>query len=819
MPFSLRRSSSERDGRAVAARTRDVLATHPDWVWPHGLASAKATGAAAGVMDGGAAATSEASWTRLVTVGRATDAIVDRRGLVTPVRGGWSLDWWVGGDDRWYFPSREVTVRQGLFEGTPIVLTRLRVPGGDIEHRVMALQGPPLIDRAPIGVVDVFNGARTPVVLALAIRPADPTGVNRIDRIELADDVVLINGEPALFLPVAPRAAALGDHTADLAEMVTSESTQRRQRAEVECPQGLAQAALLFPLTHQTRIRFGLPLEPLARGAVASVGAEADVAADESGAATAARSGSAVLSLLPPVDPVTSGWHKHADVGARFKLPDTRLAEVFGAVRQFLLGHAAASGPPTPEAALVLTALAELGRTDEGERWYQGWLDNMGLDASFGGFRSRPGAEAVALKALGDGWALSHDRDVFEPHIGGVAKGAHQLERQSRKGQSKKGGGLGAYSPPDAPAALAAAVRLLRGLDQSDAADLVGERLARLDQRGPNPTPTPGSEFGAITDASPAVLALAAAHTKLVAGDPVGAWTGLADVLDRGSPTWTWSGSYLSSGSADGSGDGGADELGDGHDVGAAARLVSLIRAMVVHEVSDGAATGGGGESAPTVLALAAGMVPDFYGQNLEVHDAPTWAGTMSYALRWHGERPAILWELEPWPDAPVPEVRLTSPTLDPAWSTTELNGETLLALPPSAPAGYVPRTAVKLDPEPDFGDELGEASEEVIDLSGGPTGPIAATGVSETSVSLPSPGRKANSDPDATTGADPTSKVDPSSGSSPAAEAAPATAVTQSEEIAQNGEAEGGEAASPDSVADPVDDGDGVVDPGGSFQ
>ena len=72
-------------------------------------------------------------------------------------------------------------------------------------------------------------------------------------------------------------------------------------------------------------------------------------------------------------------------------------------------------------------------------------------------------------------------------------------------------------------------------------------------------------------------------------------------------------------------------------------------------------------------------MVPDAWlGQGWEVHDAPTRHGRLSYAVRWHGDRPALLWDLEP--HRSLDAVRLTVPGLDPTWSTTDPKGEALLA-------------------------------------------------------------------------------------------------------------------------------------------
>jgi hypothetical protein len=85
--------------------------------------------------------------------------------------------------------------------------------------------------------------------------------------------------------------------------------------------------------------------------------------------------------------------------------------------------------------------------------------------------------------------------------------------------------------------------------------------------------------------------------------------------------------------------------------------------------------------------------VPDTWlGQPIEVHGLATPLGRLSLAVRWHGERPALLWELEPHP-LPRPRVDpvvLRVPSLDRAFSTTEPSGEALLA----APAGWVPSGA-----------------------------------------------------------------------------------------------------------------------------
>jgi hypothetical protein len=102
-----------------------------------------------------------------------------------------------------------------------------------------------------------------------------------------------------------------------------------------------------------------------------------------------------------------------------------------------------------------------------------------------------------------------------------------------------------------------------------------------------------------------------------------------------------------------------------GCDLAVNAALLLAVRNQLVAELDGG-------------LALSPVVPEAWLGQGWEVHDLPTTAGALSYAIRWHGERPALLWELVPHDG--VDAVRLTTPALDPSWSSTEAAGEALLA-------------------------------------------------------------------------------------------------------------------------------------------
>ena len=75
------------------------------------------------------------------------------------------------------------------------------------------------------------------------------------------------------------------------------------------------------------------------------------------------------------------------------------------------------------------------------------------------------------------------------------------------------------------------------------------------------------------------------------------------------------------------------------------------------------------------------GVPAEWLGQNFEAHGVPVAPdASVSFALRWHGGRPAILWELT------GAKVTLSSQQMAPGWSTDQRTGETLWPVPPNAP-------------------------------------------------------------------------------------------------------------------------------------
>ncbi len=74
---------------------------------------------------------------------------------------------------------------------------------------------------------------------------------------------------------------------------------------------------------------------------------------------------------------------------------------------------------------------------------------------------------------------------------------------------------------------------------------------------------------------------------------------------------------------------------------------------------------------------LPLGIPRRWLGSNFEVHGVPTGPrSTVGFAVRWHGERPAVLWEQH------GPTQLLTAPAVDDDWSSDAASGEALWAEP-----------------------------------------------------------------------------------------------------------------------------------------
>jgi hypothetical protein len=228
----------------------------------------------------------------LGTRGRAE---VDRRGAVHVVGEPWSLDWWVGADDHWRVPARDVGVRTTTPGGVPVQETRARVPGGDAVQRVYGIGGP-----GGLVVVEIENDSPAAFVATFVVRDARSIAID--------GNRLLVDGRPALVLPFPPPRwtvqAGAPDPEHVGADTGTIPTTADRA--------GRLHAALLFPLSHRNRLRVVIATGPDPIGPVD-------------------------LALVPAADAAARGWASQLGRGMRVVLPDPREQEEIDLARTQVL--------------------------------------------------------------------------------------------------------------------------------------------------------------------------------------------------------------------------------------------------------------------------------------------------------------------------------------------------------------------------------------------------------------------------------------------------------------------------------------------------
>lgn len=647
-------------------------------------------------------------------IGSSARATVDSAGFVVSGDGRPGLDWWIGAEDRWHLPRQSSTVRQRRIGGAPVVETSMRVPGGDIVHRVYAAPLPwrdvfaadagggvgdeaavrggvpgPGGSGGPEGaggmvdavIVEVENRSAVPVALALAVRPYDHDGPVVVPDLEVQlgaapgstgapGPAVLVGGavlvtvdRPAADVVVASGAVGDEDAFGRLRHRAAGATGEEDAGATLAADPGQlrANAALVFPLAHTAVVRAVLPLDP-ADGT--RTGRDARRRDDR-------RRPDA--SAAPDAETVVRGWAVHTDRGSRWVLPPGRITELLDVSQSALLllmGEDDLADVPgvtatTTDRALVAGALALVDRPDESARLVRALFADQSLRGHLGGRADRVEATAAAIWAAGTQVVAAGDVAGAERLVGPVAKAAHWL---ARKGGTRRSGGSG----PTVPTEVAAFVRgagLLRLADQPDAADELDRFAARAATDGAGRRVGSGA-WPSGGDGGPGLDELVATAS------PIGSWAEPVDV----------------------------------------ARFVVAARQSLVVEAA-----------ADTGLDLLPWFPDAWLGQGVEVHGAPTALGLLSFGVRWHGDRPALLWEVvprsaaEPGASASTGATGasgssgfvLRAPGLDAAWSTTERRGEALLR-PPSSPPAVRPDAPASSGPSRDPGSP-----------SSGPVGPV----------------------------------------------------------------------------------------------
>jgi hypothetical protein len=465
----------------------------------------------------------------------------------------------------------------------------------------------------------------------------------------------------------------------DVAVTVLANLTPARRDAEVVCPSGWAGAAMVWPLAHRAALRMEIPGAPRGR-----------------------RPGPIRPGLVRPgpvrPGPVETarGWSARTLRRTRLELPAGPLREALEAQRRhLLLALPAGDGAGRVGEAQIVAALSTAGLRDEAAVHLDAWLDEQHRSGALGEDDEATASTLCALEVWGrtgdDDGLLGRSPLAVARAVARVARGAAPLDPVAatwaaagisaaarvlaQLGEATAAAQAHGWATVRRKALLAA---LAPGCDRAGAATegaLLAVVLGLLPARHPVAASArlaagrtvAGLPPGAVGGAGPQLglhpeLSLRLATAAALAGDyPLDA---IRWVLSVASSTWTWPtvvAPHLGTGSH-----------GTGHDPVVAAALWTCGRAILVADPvpDDPSETG-------RCLDLLPALPPDWVGQGIEVHGLATAAGALSYAVRWHGDRPALLWEIDGSGPTPV----LSAGGLDPAWRGAGRRGEALLGV------------------------------------------------------------------------------------------------------------------------------------------
>ncbi|HVN47264.1 MAG TPA: hypothetical protein VMU30_00435, partial [Bacteroidota bacterium] len=264
------------------------------------------------------------NWTMLGSPHGKYEAIIDPRGLITPLPREWSIDTWLRTDDGLFFPSFAEPTEQTFDTRAPRLTTTFRQNNsllelesftGTIRSNVDVLFNKArIVNRSN----NVFNGW-----LFIAVRPFNPEGVAAIQSVEFrAPRQVFVNGALGVVFSHEPdwvhcSNAEAGDCAAFLRQQNFAIISSAQQECSACCTTFLANAVAGF--------RFSLPPEKsFSIHHSTALGTEAQLK-------TISTKPTWRVSYESRLAKHERQWHNERSAGLQLTIPDERLQNIFDA--------------------------------------------------------------------------------------------------------------------------------------------------------------------------------------------------------------------------------------------------------------------------------------------------------------------------------------------------------------------------------------------------------------------------------------------------------------------------------------------------------
>jgi hypothetical protein len=443
------------------------------------------------------------NWTALGIPGggHPVESTVDKYGLLTPVPGGPSWDWWVqfDGGAGTMAASQQADVVQRLQGGLPVVLTEYEAGGLRVSSEAWMMAAPDG-DWAAMQVI-LFNIAdvRLQGMFSFALRPYNAEGLSPIYDVAFDRLTLQADGKAGPVVWPQPEGFALsGLRSGDL----FCDRPKPGDERSLYDTHGLAHGVL----------RYRFDIEP-GEEAEFLLFAPVHKPADTSGSSGSLFNPTSIADpnayhLTPDTNYYNQAkaataleWRALLEQGMKVELPDRDLQESWEANRAHLLalhdGHEITPGPDLyhsfwlRDAAYMVNALSECGYAEAASQLLRGFLRHQRRDGSFVSHRGEWDSTGQALWAICRHLALHPDRSLLKELRPGVERGANWLAytlSRSADGLMPPGIASEHLGPPDlyywdnlwSLAGLESAVGLLgRDRPLQEAATTLRETLAR----------------------------------------------------------------------------------------------------------------------------------------------------------------------------------------------------------------------------------------------------------------------------------------------------------------------------------------------------
>jgi len=597
-------------------------------------------------------------WTPVGTVDAGAIADCDPAGLLQMREETWSLDWWIGAEDRWHYPCNDAAVRQRMIGDSPVLETAMRVPGGDIIHRVFGVRATSTLADGGIWedsavVIEIENLTAVPVALALALRPFLLDGPGVISTISSQGSVLSVDGRVAAVLSKAVARRVVGKVGTVAPRLVQADDED--PTGSVTLPEGLLEGAFVVALPHTAVVRILLPRSTRA----SATGRKRN--------GLLKGSGPTAIWEAPDSVAIDAGWAAHTKDAARIELPDSSLDRVVARSERVLLLAAtddffAAVGPTSAavRAAELCDALVRVGMTEPLAPLVRALLSLQSIRGSIR-MPDRSDASVALLHAAVPLLAGKQKETWATELVGPVARAIHRISKG-------KGLGKGLNEEPERALLLRSAITALgrvapslRAVGQPEVAEAAETLASNLwISTDLNLKPVLKPVVNAVPDSSQRWLFAEGAELRAAVaasqGSALGQIIELARIGDQA----------LLPDCADAQGAACGALAVDPAAV--AVRLAATLDLVVIEQHDQ--------------LVLLPVWTDSWFGAQIEAHGLRTRWGVVSFGIRWHGERPAILWEVIPGPGVDSSELGpvLTAPGLDPEWSARGWAGEALLS-------------------------------------------------------------------------------------------------------------------------------------------